>query len=65
MSIEFHSKSIYEEKYLKFKVKEFNEVLKTNFLNNGIQKENMQYTCIASITIDSIMKIGKKNYPQV
>ena len=25
----------------------------------------MHYTCIACITIDSIMKIGKKNYPQV
>ena len=28
-------------------------------------KENMHYTCIASITIDSVMKIDKKNYPQV
>ena len=25
----------------------------------------MHYTCIAYITIDSVMKIGKKNYPQV
>ena len=28
-------------------------------------KENMRYTCIACITIDSIIKIDKKNYPQV
>ena len=34
-----------------------------NFLSNGIPKENMHYTCIVCITIDSIMKIGKKNYP--
>ena len=28
-------------------------------------KENMYHTCIACITIDSVMKIKKKNYPQV
>ena len=28
-------------------------------------KENMHYTCIACITIDSVMKMDKKNYPQV
>ena len=25
----------------------------------------MHYTCIASITIDSVMKMDKRNYPQV
>ena len=25
----------------------------------------MHYTCIACITIDSVMKTNKKNYPQV
>ena len=30
-----------------------------------VPKENMHYTCIACITIDSVMKIEKKNYPQV
>ena len=25
----------------------------------------MYYTCIACITIDSVMKMNKKNYPQV
>ena len=25
----------------------------------------MHYTCIACVTIDSVMKIKKKNYPQV
>ena len=44
---------------------EFNDVIKTNFLGDEIQKENMHYTCIACITIDSVMKMEKKNYPQV
>ena len=28
-------------------------------------KENMHYTSIACITIDSVLKIDKKNHPQV
>ena len=28
-------------------------------------KENMDYSCIACITIDSVMKMNKRNYPQV
>ena len=40
-------------------------MIKTNFLSNGVPKENMHYTCIACITIDSVMKMNKKNYPQV
>ena len=31
----------------------------------GVPKENMHYACIACITIDSVMKINKKSYPQV
>ena len=40
-------------------------VIKTNFLGNDIPKENMHYTCIACITIDSVMRIDKKNHLQV
>ena len=65
LSIKFHSKPIYEQKYLKAKVREFDGVIKTNFLGNDMPKENMHYTCIACITIDSVMRMDKKNYPQV
>ena len=51
LGIKFHSRPIYEEKYLKVKVKEFDGVVKTNFLSNGIPKENMHYTWIVCITI--------------
>ena len=33
---------------------------KTNFLGNDTPKENMHYTCIAYITIDSFMRMDKK-----
>ena len=40
-------------------------MIKTNFLGDEIPKESMHYTCIACITIDSVMRMEKKNYPQV
>ena len=65
LGIKFHSEPIYEKKYLKAKVREFEHEVRTNFLDNVTPKENMYYTCIACITIDSVMKMNKKNYPQV
>ena len=65
LSIKFHSEPIYENKYLKAKVREFNGNIKTNFLGNNLPKENTYYTCIACITIDSVLRMNKKNYPQV
>ena len=57
LSIKFHSKPIYDQTYLKAKVREFDGVIKTNFLGNDMPKENMHYTSIACITIDSVLKI--------
>ena len=54
---------VYDEKYIKVKVREFSGVIKTNFLGNKIPKESMHYTCIACIIIDSFMKMKKMNYP--
>ena len=56
---------VFDEKYFKTKVREFDGVKKTNFLGNDVPKENMHYTCIACITIDSVMKMDKKYFPQV
>ena len=56
---------VYDQTCIKAKVREFDGVIKTNFLGDEIPKENMHYTCIACITINSVSKIGKKNYPQV
>ena len=65
LNIKFHSQPIYENKYLKAKVREFNGNIKTNFLGNNVPKENTYYTCIACITRDSVLKMNKKNCPQV
>ena len=58
LNIKFHSQPIYENKYLKTKVREFDGSIKTNFLVNNIPKENTYHT--ACITVDSVMKMNKK-----
>ena len=65
LGIKFHSELVYEYRYLKAKVREFDGVIKTNFLCNDLPKESMHYTCIACITIDSVLRIDKKNHLQV
>ena len=61
LNIKFHSKAIHDQKYLKAKVTAFVGVIKTNFLGNDTPKENMHYTCIACITIDSVVRMDKKS----
>ena len=65
LNIKFHSQPIYENEYLQAKVREFNGNIKTNFLGNNLPNENTYYTCIACITVDSVLRVSKKNYPQV
>ena len=57
LGIKFHSEPVYEYKYLKAKVREFDGVIKTNVLGNDMPKEKMHYTCIACITIDSVLRM--------
>ena len=65
LGTKFHSEPVYEYNYLKGKVREFDGMIKTNFWGKGMPKKNMHYTCIACITIDSVLRINKKNHPQV
>ena len=45
---------------MKNAAREFNGVVKTNFLGDEVPREGIHYTCIACITIDSVMKMKKK-----
>ena len=51
LNITFHSEPVYEYKYLKTKVREFNGEIKTNVLNNGMPEENIHCSCIACIIL--------------
>ena len=60
LNIKFHSIPVCNKKYIKAKVREFNGVIKTSSLDDEIPKEGVHYTCIACITIDSVMRMIKK-----
>ena len=63
LKIKFHGIPVYDKKYIKAKVREFNGVIKTNFLGDEIPTENVYYACISCITIDSVMRMKETNYP--
>ena len=63
LNIKFHSMPVYDEKYIKAKVREFNGAIKTNFLGDEMPKENLYYVCIDCITIDSVMRMKKRIIP--
>ena len=57
--IRLSSDVIYDDQYIKTKVKTFNEVIKTMFVGDKIPKEKVEYICIACISIDSVLKVNK------
>ena len=62
--IRLNSDAIYDDKYIKTKVKTFKTV-KTLFSNDIIPEERTECECIPCISLDSVLKIEKKWYPQV
>ena len=65
LNIKFHGMSAYDEKYIKVKAKEFNGAVNTAFSNDIVPKEDLHHIFIACISIDSVRKMEKRNYPQV
>ena len=62
---EFDSEPVYNEKYLKAKIKSYNGKINTNFLDNKIPKESSQFICLSVILIGSVFRTNKNYYPQV
>ena len=60
LNTKFHTIPVYGEKYIKAKVRKYNGAIKTNFWGDKIPKEGVHHTCIACISIDSVMRMGKK-----
>ena len=53
LNVKFHSQLIYDEKYIKTKVKKFNEMINTLFSGDKVPKERIQYACISCIYIET------------
>ena len=65
LNAKFYSQPIYDDKYIKTKVKTFNNMINTLFSGDEIPKERIHHVYIAAICIDSVLRVDKKNYPQV
>ena len=61
----FDSEPVYDEKYLKAKIKSYNGKINTDFHNNKIPKESSQFICLPEILNDSVFRTDKNYYPQV
>ena len=60
LNVKFHSQPIYDDKYIKTKVKVFNNAINTLLSGDEIPKERDHYVCISAIFIDSVLKADKK-----
>ena len=65
LNVKFYSEPIYDDKYIKTKVKTFSSIINMLFTGDEIPKERIHYACIPAINIDSVLKVDKKNYTQV
>ena len=67
MNIDFESKPVYgdNDKYIKTKIKIYENSIVTNFHNKEIPKEKAPCKCLSVIIIISlVIKANKKYYPQ-
>ena len=60
----FSSESVYNENYLKTKIKSYEGKVYTNFHNDKIPKEVSHCICLRVVLIGSVFKMGKNYYYQ-
>ena len=66
LDVQFDSDTVYgdNEKYIKTKIRTYEEKVITNFQGKKIPKENASYNCVALVAIDCVIRMNKKYYPQ-
>ena len=66
LKIESDSKLVYgdDNKYIKTKIKLFNDSVNTNFQGKKMPKEKAPCKCLSIIMLDSVIIANKKYYPQ-
>ena len=66
MNIKFDSEHVYgdNDKYIKTKIKMYEDRVNTNFQGKEVPKENASDKCVLLIISDSIIRANKKYYAQ-
>ena len=62
--IKLSSDVVYDDQYIKTKVKTF-KMVKTSFSDDIIPEGQNEYECIPGLSADSVLKVDKKWYQQV
>ena len=63
---ELNSESVYNDKYIKTKIKIYNDKVYTNFQHSKMPKDNEYCACLSVILLDSIfINSNKEYYPQI
>ena len=67
LGIEFDSEPVYGDTdyYIKTKAKMCDNKVNNNFKGKETPKGDSSYKCLSLIMLDSVVKVGKKYYPQV
>ena len=62
------SEPIYNDNYIKTKMKSYNNDIRTNLRdersNRKVPKEDCSYKCLSLISLDSVIQMGKRYFPQ-
>ena len=66
LNIEFDSEPFYgdNDKYIKTKMKMYEDRVNTNFQGKEVPKEDAGYKCLSLIVLDSVVRVSKKYYPE-
>ena len=62
---EYDSDSVYNEKYVKAKLKSYNGKINSNFHNNKITTESSPYICLSVVLIDFVFRTGSNYHPHL
>ena len=62
---EFDSEPVYNDKYLKAKIKSYKGKINTNFHNKKMPKEDSYFICLSVNLIHSVFRTVTNYYPQV
>ena len=61
---QIYSEPVYNEKYLKAKIKSYESIISTNFQNDELPRKSSLCIYLLVILIDSVFKLGENYYRQ-
>ena len=64
-NIKLHTLPVYDDRYIKTKLKTFGDKIYTNFRSLNVSKDDIEFESFTAISIDSLLVYDKKCYLQV